>query len=465
MEDQKFELRPLADHGNADIQDYLGRCYEQGRYLNQDEEKAVSSYLAAAKNADEQYNLGRCYEQGYGLERDEEKAAACYLAAARQNHAGGQYKLGRCHELGLGVKRDEKIAAALYLAAADKGYAEGQFRLGLCYARGFGVRQNEEAALIWFLTAAAQNHASANHNIGWCYQRGKGILKNEVQAVAWYRAAAKLGNRMSQATLGYFHQYGLGGLGVDLAKAIEWYAQGARHPDVMLAAYSQAFLGWCYEQGLGVLGDLNKALKLYAKSARYGHPIACWHLSRFYQQKEQSLAEFWKQRAQQSHHIFVLNAEFFALCYEHGWGVEANPGQAKIWQQQMKQQAEKTADPIIPQKVEKRAHSAVVSAGHVPVPIERLVKRRKVEVKTPEEKTNPEKWLAGVFVDNSMPPPAPASNMPIPPSTPAPVSSAPSLAAAVARRGVFPFPLSLPQQAQSGEASLASGVVPEPLHP
>jgi hypothetical protein len=65
-------FRPLAEHGDADAQGYLGFIYKEGNGVPQDYKKAVRWYRLAAEqgDADAQMRLGLMYADGLGVPQD-----------------------------------------------------------------------------------------------------------------------------------------------------------------------------------------------------------------------------------------------------------------------------------------------------------------------------------------------------------------------------------------------------------
>ena len=66
------EFEPLAEQGDAGIQNFVGAMYNKGQGVPQDDKTAVKWYRLAAEqgNADAQYNLGVMYATGKGVKQD-----------------------------------------------------------------------------------------------------------------------------------------------------------------------------------------------------------------------------------------------------------------------------------------------------------------------------------------------------------------------------------------------------------
>ncbi len=115
--------------------------YEQGNL-----KKAVDLFTQAAEQGhrDAQYKLGECYDNGKGVQKNPEKAAAWYMKAANRGYYYGDSY----------YKRDR-----------EQGHADAQYRLGLFYEYGMGVSKNESKALYWYTRAKLQGHKRAEQKL------------------------------------------------------------------------------------------------------------------------------------------------------------------------------------------------------------------------------------------------------------------------------------------------------------
>ena len=90
------------------------KLYEEGKKLYDAEQydKAVPKLQAAADKGHKkaQYRLGRCYDKGYGVKEDNKKAFEFYQKSAKQEYAKAMYHLGRCYLKGKGVAANEDEA-------------------------------------------------------------------------------------------------------------------------------------------------------------------------------------------------------------------------------------------------------------------------------------------------------------------------------------------------------------------
>lgn len=134
----------------------LGVCYETGRTVNKDLDKAVMHYRAAVRGGHPlaTYNLGVLYLNGHG------------------NANTGQSLLEKASRLG--VPQAKTFVAHKYLEAGNYDEAvpllkeaaaakdpDALFYLGLCCERGLAVPKDIVAATKLYARAASQNHAGA----------------------------------------------------------------------------------------------------------------------------------------------------------------------------------------------------------------------------------------------------------------------------------------------------------------
>ena len=130
------------------------RLYEQGKTLYDQKKytEAVPKLRAAAEKGHKkaQYRLGKCYDKGHGVEEDDQKAFQWYQKAAAQDYHKGLYELGRCYRKGKGVPKDNKRAFELFTKAAKQDNGEAQLALGECYLKGKGTTADPAKAKYWF---------------------------------------------------------------------------------------------------------------------------------------------------------------------------------------------------------------------------------------------------------------------------------------------------------------------------
>ena len=99
------------------------KLYEEGKKLYDTEQyqQAVPKLQAAADKGHKkaQYRLGRCYDKGDGVKEDDKKAFELYLKSAKQDYAKAQYQLGRCYLKGKGVAANQDEARKWFKRAIN----------------------------------------------------------------------------------------------------------------------------------------------------------------------------------------------------------------------------------------------------------------------------------------------------------------------------------------------------------
>ena len=100
-----------------------------------------------------QYRLGRCYEKGHGVTQNDAQAFKWYSKAAAQEYAKAEYAVGKCYKDGKGVEKDRKKAVSWFSKAAKQDNADGQFALGKSYLKGKGIAADEKKAKAWLVKA------------------------------------------------------------------------------------------------------------------------------------------------------------------------------------------------------------------------------------------------------------------------------------------------------------------------
>lgn len=133
------------------------KLYEEGKALYDAEKysQAIAKLKPAAEKGHKkaQYHLGRCYDKGYGVTEDDKTAFSWYMKAAKQGHAKSQYQVGKCYKDGEGVEKDKKQAFSWFSKAAAQDNAKAQLALGKAYMKGKGVASDQAKAKSWLKKA------------------------------------------------------------------------------------------------------------------------------------------------------------------------------------------------------------------------------------------------------------------------------------------------------------------------
>ncbi len=133
--------------------------YQEGKQLYEAKKykEAFQKFISAAQDGNKkaEYYLGRCYDKGRGVSEDEQKAFQWYFKSSEQGYAKAQYQVGKCYKKGDGVAKDVEKAAQYFEKAAIQGNADAQYELGKCYMKGKGVALNAEKAKDYFKQAVS----------------------------------------------------------------------------------------------------------------------------------------------------------------------------------------------------------------------------------------------------------------------------------------------------------------------
>ena len=127
------------------------------------------------------------------------------------------------------------------LAQAKSGNAAAQNEVGGWYYRGRHVKQNYSEALQWWSKSAKQGNVQAIGNMGLCYQTGHGIAADSLKATQLYLKSIKGGNKA-------------------LFKQNDELAQKGN-------IFSNMLIASCYQNGIGVTKDVNKAIPYLTTAA------------------------------------------------------------------------------------------------------------------------------------------------------------------------------------------------------
>lgn len=126
---------------------------------------------------------------------------------------------------------------------AKAGNASAMNEVGTWYYTGKHVKKNYSQAYEWWKKASLKSNVSAIANLGICYQLGRGVERDSVDAIRLYEKSIKEGNSrlLSQRT-----------------------------KNASKSAFDAMLVGNCYEYGVGVKKNYDKAAGFYAQAALMG---------------------------------------------------------------------------------------------------------------------------------------------------------------------------------------------------
>ncbi|KAM4554880.1 death ligand signal enhancer isoform 2-T2 [Odontesthes bonariensis] len=194
-----LHLRQVGDTSVPVILNIIG--LESAKSENYEE--AFTCFLVAAQHGynKAQFNVGVCYEKGRGVGKDKEKALYYYRQAADTGHKQAQYRYAKLLLTTRGRQSAEELDTVIGLLgkAASAGLTEAQICLASVYSRD-PVR-NGCKSVQYLKMAAESGDDSALLFLGQCYESGFGVQQNLKTAVKFYKRAAQAGNKRAKSLL------------------------------------------------------------------------------------------------------------------------------------------------------------------------------------------------------------------------------------------------------------------------
>ncbi len=153
-------LLKYAKEGNAECQNYIGYYILQaetpeGVEIHEDPVELIRQSAEKGWPA-AQYNMGLLYEEGYYVDKDEQQAFEWYNKAAQQGSTEGMTAVGMCYYNGSGVQAYLKQALSWLTKAAEEGDMRAQLLLAEIYAKDERCK-NKNKALHWFCKVAKKD--------------------------------------------------------------------------------------------------------------------------------------------------------------------------------------------------------------------------------------------------------------------------------------------------------------------
>ncbi|KAM9834619.1 death ligand signal enhancer [Syngnathus typhle] len=173
------------------------------RVKSGNDEEAFMCFLAAAQQGYSKalFNTGVCYEKGRGVRKDKEKASHYYWRAAAAGHKQAQYRCAKLFLTRSGNQSEEKMNTAISLL--EKAAAAGLTKAQLCLASVYSWEPVRDASksVHYLQMAAESNDNTALLLLGQCYESGFGVPQSLRKAIELYKRAAQAGNKQAQLSL------------------------------------------------------------------------------------------------------------------------------------------------------------------------------------------------------------------------------------------------------------------------
>lgn len=281
-----------------------------------------------------QYELGRRYDAGVGVDEDDIESMKWYLSSAKLGLAEAQLAVGDAYDLGwLKSKEGKQEALKWRQLAASQGLVEAQVRVAKQYLDGDGVPKNEEEAEKWFRQAAESGDAESTFKIAEITAAKVKADKSTnglEEVIRWTRKAADLGHAEAQLQMGYAALgHDVPNVPHDLSAAANWWKKAAENGNTEAKNFISE--NFHRSQPSGPYMDQEKVM-LYIKATELEDMDAAWRLGRAYAdgsspfKKSNSEAVKWLSKAAEKGHV-VAQCNL-ADAYLSGEGVEKNPAMA-----------------------------------------------------------------------------------------------------------------------------------------
>ena len=108
-----------------------------------------------------QYLLGRCYENGYGVDQDDKKRFEYMSLSSEQGNSAAMNSLGYCYDNGKGTDVNRNKAFEWYEKSANLGDCSAMYNVGFTFQYGFGVTKDSKKAKEFYTKAAAQGEPNS----------------------------------------------------------------------------------------------------------------------------------------------------------------------------------------------------------------------------------------------------------------------------------------------------------------
>ncbi|MBO4414427.1 MAG: SEL1-like repeat protein [Lachnospiraceae bacterium] len=204
------------------------------------------------------YLLGKMYDEGIIIEQDQEKALYWFDKAISVTGVNTGY--------GFAMIAEDRVNDLLEMFI-DRVDADMLYRYGM-----------SESIVRYLEKAADMGHPEAAYELGELYEFGKRLVYIDLhKAFEYYKKAFNRGCAKAGERLAYFYENGIE-CEADHEKAFELYSLHMAEGSL----FSKVRLGVMYEEGKGVTRDRKKAFRMYTEAADAGSKEAKERLARCY---------------------------------------------------------------------------------------------------------------------------------------------------------------------------------------
>ncbi len=288
--------RQAAESGDSEAQYLLGRFLVMKNLLKRERNRVIRWWDASLEKGLSSAATEEFDEEGHKNERAE--AMRWLNAAGEEGSCEALRLLSSMYHRGLLVLSDSATAVKLLVRAAEMDDAVAQGLLGVIFLEGAGVEKKEKEAIEWLEFASEAGNSFAQWNLALALIDGQGVLVNRPRAKALLERAAE-----GQFTQDRF--WSEDGFEKRFERLLELFRDLSARGQVD----ANYWLGICYEKGLGVTAQRDKALELYLKAARDG----CQPAQAAFDRQPENLKKLAEKRSQPTKESAEVNTERSAL--------------------------------------------------------------------------------------------------------------------------------------------------------
>ena len=197
---------------------------------------------------------------------DEGKELLEELYRRKYNRAGHTLAYG--YSAGWFGETDWKKYLSLVYALVKKGYPAAFSDYGFCYDCGIGAQKSIRWAIYWYRKAADLGVTAAMVNLSQIYLFRDEKYRDVKQGLLYAFMAADYDDEQAQNFLGLCYEEGIGVL-KDYEKAYHWFSLAVENGAGACAEHN---LARCFRLGRGISADMEIAKKYEALAVKHGFP-------------------------------------------------------------------------------------------------------------------------------------------------------------------------------------------------
>lgn len=321
-------LKAAAAQGVGNAAYKIADMYNYARGgMEADADSAIAYYIAAHEggSGDASYFIGsQLFNEGYY-----DKATDYFYVGAQRSNPDAMYAFAVCRQKGVGFEdgANPEVAYEVFEIVAQRFKDPRAYtQLGIACLQGNGCPEDLALGKAYLDTAVGMGNLQAMRVLSECYLNGYGCRVDTAAAISLLERAAD--NEDIDAINDLGDVYEAQG---DFKNAVLYYEKGV----AMGSLNSYCNLGYCYEQGQGVVLNSQKAFELYKYAADQGSVrgymcVANCYLNGIYVEENAAEALAWLTKAAEEGHVVAMY--YCGSILENGEdGVPANPKKAKEW--------------------------------------------------------------------------------------------------------------------------------------